>query len=309
MWSLGVRFRETPLTTRVRAASRFRCPRRRPLPSSQLSPDGRYLAITAAEGSRRRLWVRPLDALDAQVLSGTDDATYPFWSPDSAFIAFFAQGKLKKIAVAGGPPQILCDAPKGRGGTWSTEGVILFASLGSRPISRAGDGRYSRSCDDTRKAGEGPSIPRVSPGRHAFPVFGRVVATADSNGIYVGSREGPPPVRLLPDESSAVYVPPEVSGTSGLLLFRRSDGTLMAQPFDAGRLTLDGRDVSARRTKSASPETQATGRSRCRRTACWPTVRPLARTSWSSRGRTGRASASASPASPVGFGVAALCTR
>src|SRR3990170_2593740 len=95
----------------------------------KLSPDGRYMVMLVPEGGRNRLWLRPLDSLQAEPLAGTDGASSPFWSPDSTFLAFYAQGKLKKIAVAGGPPLTLCDAPEGRGGTWNRDGIILFASL------------------------------------------------------------------------------------------------------------------------------------------------------------------------------------
>ena len=67
----------------------------------RLSPDGRYLAIAGSLNSSSRLWVRPLDSLEARALPGTEDAKFPFWSPDSAFIGFFAQGKLKRIALGG----------------------------------------------------------------------------------------------------------------------------------------------------------------------------------------------------------------
>ena len=71
--------------------------------------------------------MRPLDSLTAHALPGTEGAYYPFWSPDSRFIGFFAQGKLKKIGVSGGPAQPLCDVADGRGGTWNRDGVIVFA--------------------------------------------------------------------------------------------------------------------------------------------------------------------------------------
>src|SRR5439155_13863266 len=70
----------------------------------QLSPDGHYLAIAATGGGSSRLWVRPLDSLEVRALPGTEDAGFPFWSPDGAFIGFFAQRKLKRIALAGGSP-------------------------------------------------------------------------------------------------------------------------------------------------------------------------------------------------------------
>jgi eukaryotic-like serine/threonine-protein kinase len=88
----------------------------------KLSPDGRLLAFTAG----RRLWIRSLDTLQALALPGTEGAYRMFWSPDSQFIAFFAQGKLKKIAASGGPAQILCNAPEAFGGTWNRDGVIVL---------------------------------------------------------------------------------------------------------------------------------------------------------------------------------------
>ncbi len=93
-----------------------------------VSPDGLRLAFVAIGANGvTSLWVRPLAALSAQPLAGTEGASFPFWSPDSRFIGFFAHGKLNKIDAAGGPPQTLCDAPSGRGGTWNRDGVIVFA--------------------------------------------------------------------------------------------------------------------------------------------------------------------------------------
>jgi len=102
-----------------------------------VSPDGLRLVFVArgADG-KRLLWVRPLDASAAQPLIGTDGATHPFWSPESRFVGFFADGKLKKIDAAGGPPQTLCEAPVGAGGTWSRQGVILFRPTNFGPLHR-----------------------------------------------------------------------------------------------------------------------------------------------------------------------------
>src|SRR5437773_4164431 len=102
-----------------------------------VSPDGLRLAFVAigANGATS-LWLRPLAALSAQPLAGTEGASLPFWSPDSRFIGFFANGKLKKIDTAGGPPQTLCNAPNGRGGTWKREGVIVFARDILSPLYR-----------------------------------------------------------------------------------------------------------------------------------------------------------------------------
>jgi len=93
-----------------------------------ISPDGRRLVYTVMDATGTiRLWLRPLESLAAQSLAGTEGAALPFWSPDSRFIAFFARGKLQKVAAAGGSPQVICDAPDPRGGSWGKDGAIVFA--------------------------------------------------------------------------------------------------------------------------------------------------------------------------------------
>src|ERR1700745_3083794 len=94
-----------------------------------LSPDGTQLVFMAKDSSGKELlWWRPLDtALTAQPLKGTEGASVPFWSPDSRSIGFFVHGKLVRIGLAGGDPQVICDAPSGRGGTWNSQGLIVFA--------------------------------------------------------------------------------------------------------------------------------------------------------------------------------------
>src|SRR5205085_9240131 len=107
------------------------------------SRDGRRVAFVAfgAGDEEGTLWVRSLDSLMAQKLPGTEDATFPFWSPDSQTVAFFAQKKLKKIGISGGVVQALCDAPTGRGGTWNRDGAIVFAPEGLGALARvSGDG-------------------------------------------------------------------------------------------------------------------------------------------------------------------------
>ena len=105
--------------------SRSRC---RPTAGSWHSCDGRGVP---------RLWVRPLDQVTAQPLAGTEGASYPFWAPDGRAIGFFADGKLKRIDLGSGGPQVLADAPSGRGGTWNHDGVIVFAPTGHRRWSPA----------------------------------------------------------------------------------------------------------------------------------------------------------------------------
>src|SRR5262245_42541871 len=94
-----------------------------------VAPDGRHLAFTAATGGKIQLWVQALDSTEARPLAGTQGATFPFWSPESRFIGFFADGRLKKIEVTGGPVQTLCEVRTPLGGAWSRAGVIIFAQL------------------------------------------------------------------------------------------------------------------------------------------------------------------------------------
>ena len=101
-----------------------------------LSPDGTRLAFSARDDKGTMLYIRPLTSVTAQPLAGTEDAGFPFWSPDGREVGFFAGGKLKKIDASGGPPQILCDATVGRGGAWSKGGVIVFAAGGWEPLLR-----------------------------------------------------------------------------------------------------------------------------------------------------------------------------
>src|SRR5437588_2403010 len=92
-----------------------------------VSPDGSKLVFVGFSKEKKQLWVRPLNSVAAQPLAGTENATYPFWSPDSQTIGFFAEGKLKKIDAAGGPVITLAEAESGRGGTWNADGIIVFS--------------------------------------------------------------------------------------------------------------------------------------------------------------------------------------
>jgi hypothetical protein len=98
--------------------------------SFALSPDGKQIVYVGygVEGVLR-LWLRPLASATAQPLSGTEGASFPFWSPDSRSIGFFAGGQLRRLDIGGGQPQPLANATAAaaRGGTWNADGIILFA--------------------------------------------------------------------------------------------------------------------------------------------------------------------------------------
>ena len=227
-----VHFRETPAPERV-VRFQIALPEKTTNAIFALSPDGRSLVLTANEGGRRRMWIRPIDSLAAQPVPGTEDASYPFWSPDSAYIGFFVPGKLKKIALAGGPAQTLCDAASGRGGTWNQDGVIVFAPGLGLPLMRvSAAGGEPRPATTLGAPSESQRYPVFLPdGKHFL--FEVTNGKPGTNGLYAGSLDNSPPGRVLPDTSSAAYVASESTGKSGLLLFRR-EATLVAQPFDPG---------------------------------------------------------------------------
>jgi serine/threonine protein kinase/Tol biopolymer transport system component len=204
-----------------------------------ISPEGRCLvfAATSSEG-KKSLWVRSFDSLTAKAIPGTDDAYLPFWSPDSSYIGFFAQGKVKKIKVSGGPPETLCDAATGRGGTWNRDGVILFSPRNRDALYRVSDkgGPVTPVTTlDQEHQENSHRWPQFLPdGRH-FTYLTRS-ARHENGGIYLGSLDSKDTKRLLGSDSGAAYASP------GYLLFVRA-GALLAQPFDGTRLQLKGEPV------------------------------------------------------------------
>jgi hypothetical protein len=178
-----------------------------------------------------------MDALQAQPMSFTEDATYPFWSPDSRYIGFFAQGKLKKIAASGGPAQSLCDAPIGRGGSWSRDGVIVFSPSTYRiSIQRlAAAGGVPADVTKTKGYLKHPAF--LPDGRHFLYVL--IGGMPEQTGICVSSLDGKENRRVLPDVSSVVFAPPVHGGRIGYILFVR-ENTLMAAPFDAASAQISG---------------------------------------------------------------------
>jgi eukaryotic-like serine/threonine-protein kinase len=201
-----------------------------------MSPDGRQLAFAGDVAGRRTLWIRQLDSLTNRSLPGTDGAYLPFWSPDSRFIAFWTDGKLKKIAAAGGAVLTLADAASfGGGGTWNGDGVILFNATDTGPVFSTSESGGAPTAVTALEASAGER-------RHRHPHFlpdGRhflYVVESDNRqrgGVYVASLESKQTKRLLDVQRNIQYAP------SGHLLFVR-EGALMAQPFDLATLEIRG---------------------------------------------------------------------
>ncbi len=203
---------------------------------SALSPDGRRIAVVLKdETGASAIWVRSLDSQEPRRMDGTDDSSFVFWSPDGQFLGFFAQGKLKKIALAGGPPQNICTTTPGLGATWSPAGEIVFNPINRAPLMRvsaAGGTPQPLTTLDSSRQENSHRWPSFLPdGRHFL--FTARSSQKENTAIYAGSLDSKEIKRILTEQSNGVYVPP------GYILFAR-DGSLMAQRFDAERLELSG---------------------------------------------------------------------
>lgn len=207
--------------------------------SITISPDGQKLAFTArsADG-KSRIWVRPLNGLEAQSLPGTEEPYLPFWSPDSRSIAFGAGGKLKRVELAGGSAQILCDASVMTGGSWSNSGVIVFGpEFGSALFQVSATGGTPQPVtvlDATRKDGQHSAPWFLPDGKHFL--FSIEASEAKARGIWVGSIDAPEVKKLVDDGSVAAYAAP------GWLVYLRNEA-LIAQAFDAKSLQLNGEAI------------------------------------------------------------------
>ncbi|HET9265060.1 MAG TPA: protein kinase [Vicinamibacterales bacterium] len=205
-----------------------------------LSPDGSKLAIVAADApDRTTLWIRPLDSRLAQPLAGTENASFPFWSPDGRSIAFLASGKLKKIDVAGGAPVTLADAALPSRGTWNKDDVILFTPAGGSPIYRVSASGGTPAQLTTLDAAAGDTqhwYPSFLPDGHHFLYFvvgSKARGMTDPRAIYIGSLDPDEAPKLLVEGgSNAVYA-------NGHVVYLR-EGTLVARPFDPDRLEFTG---------------------------------------------------------------------
>jgi len=213
-----------------------------------VSPDGRHLAFTAATGGNVQLWVRPLDSTEAKPLAGTQGAIFPFWSPDSRFIGFFADGKLKKIEFTGGPVQTLCEVLGAAfGSAWSRAGTILFGRGGSellRISATGGEVTQVTTLDRSRQEASYRYPTFLPDGRHFL--YNIQSGQKETRGIYLGSLDGTVKRRLLDEITVIKYmtaVPGDTASGAGWLVFVR-DGALLARPFDTSRLDFTGEPFS-----------------------------------------------------------------
>ena len=202
--------------------------------SFALSPDGRQLAFVATADGVPRIWVRPFDRVTAEPLAGTDEATHPFWAPDGRAIGFFAGRKLKRVDLAGGAAQILADAPAERGGTWNSDGVIVFAPTTFGPLMRVAATGGTAVPATRMEAGQGSHRwPQFLPDGRRF-LFFMGFSSSGTRGVYMGTLDGDEPKRVLEAaETAATYAPPNT------LLFVRQ-GVLVAQGFDQRRGVVTG---------------------------------------------------------------------
>jgi Tol biopolymer transport system component len=206
-----------------------------------LSSDGSMLAFVAPEENSGlpMLYVQRLGSANATLLTGTEDASYPFWSPDGANVAFFAHGKLQKVAVSGGSPQVLANVLAGRGGSWGRRDVILYAPNAESAIWRVNlDGTGAEPVTQSFKAAEDQSNrwPVFLPdGNHFLYWAGNFGNSKDdrSSGIYASSLDGKERKLVTLCHSSFSY-------DDGHLFYASDERQLVSVAFDASTATVSG---------------------------------------------------------------------
>ncbi|CAN5701598.1 hypothetical protein BH11PLA1_BH11PLA1_08520 [soil metagenome] len=199
-----------------------------------LSPDGRTLAFVAGPPGETMLFVRPLDSLATQPLRGTEGAEFPFWSPDSRQIGFFAREKLRRIPATGGEVIPLADAESGRGGAWSTKGLIVYAPRPFGPLMRINAaGGTATAVTEVSAPRQTHRLPCFLPdGDHLIYTRGLTGFTETDGEIMLHDLSTNTAVRLLKAGSQGVY-------SNGSLLYL-SGGSLLAQHLDVAGARLTG---------------------------------------------------------------------
>jgi serine/threonine protein kinase len=197
-----------------------------------VAPDGRSIVFVAATAGVRALWLQEISHTEARLLPGTSGASYPFWSPDSQFVGFFADGLLKKVSLTGRSPLPICRANSGRGGAWSPDDRIVFTPDPASPLSIVS----ASGGDPTRLTELGADHlahrwPQVLPDGHVL--FFVRSTQPEQQGIYVTSLARPGELRRIRATAGAGMA------VAGHLLFVL-DGELVAQPLDRKAVTLSG---------------------------------------------------------------------
>ena len=200
-----------------------------------ISPDGEHVAFAGKNAGGVRLWVQRLDSSVAEPIGGTDGAMSPFWSPDNQHVGFFADGWLKRAALATREIRQVAAARNGHGGTWNDRGDILFVADASAPVSHVsafgGEVRAITVLETGVRVGH--AWPEFLPdGRHFL--YTDYTADPRSYGIYAADVDTRVSKRVLGVYSSAAY------SRDGYLFFVNLNSSLVAQPFDAERLELRG---------------------------------------------------------------------
>jgi serine/threonine protein kinase/Tol biopolymer transport system component len=206
-----------------------------------VSPNGHTVAVAGYRESERKntLWIYEPGSQEATSLANTDGANFPFWSPDGRSLAFFADGKLKRLELSGGTVQTLCDAPTGRGGTWNKDGQILFTpsgllGTGLYRIPASGGAPAQISFPDRGKGEDSHRWALFLPdGIHYLYLAANLSGRKDVSSVFLGSLNSNEKRFLTKAGSNVAYAAP------GYLLFYR-DQTLFAQPFDNKKFELSG---------------------------------------------------------------------
>jgi Tol biopolymer transport system component len=200
-----------------------------------LSPDGRSIAFLARQEGVQRLWVRPLNDFVARPLAGTEDAYSVFWSPDSRNLGFVAQGKLKRVAAAGGPALDLCDVEQIRGGSWGSRDVIIFGRYPGeiyRVPASGGTPQKVTSFDPSRHDTT-HRWPYFLPDGNHFIYMASVFGSSNADNVFfLGSLDGGVNRILFHGSSNPAY-------GDGHLVYA-VDKTLMARPLDANKQEFTG---------------------------------------------------------------------
>ena len=201
-----------------------------------LSPDGSSIAFVAVKDDKPFIWLRRLDSLEATQIRGTEGGYFPFWSPDGRYLAFFADGKLKKLPAEGGSPQIICGAEDARGGSWGKSGDIIFAPnrfSGLFRVSASGGQPVEVTKNNDFPNGGTHRWPFFLPdGRHFLYLSAPVGSEDEISAIHFASLDGSDNRVVINASSNPVF-------GSGYLLYA-AHGTLYAAPFNTRRGVLSG---------------------------------------------------------------------